>query len=206
MEITNYFSSTIDWCEKNNETFVIIVEFWNSISSLFISLLGIIGIYYCPNMAILYHTLIPIGISSFYFHATLSLLGQMLDELFIGYSIVLSLHYVNNCVYKFCNPYYLIFINGTQIILLFINPNLNRLILFMYAGYCYKIINHVKNTTNIDLSVKYITISQYVFLVAIFCWVIDYLCFIQLNLHAVWHVLIGITAIYIFNALQILHL
>lgn len=203
MEITNYFSSTVDWCEINNEQSIIIVEFLNSISSLCISFLGVVGIYYYPDTLILYHTLIPIGITSFYFHATLSLLGQMLDEFFIAYSIVISLHYINNYVHKICNPYYLILINGTQIIILFINPNLNRIILFMYAGYCYKIIHHIKNTTATDLSLKYITNAQNVFIMAVCCWVIDYLCFIPINLHAMWHILIGISASYIFNALRI---
>jgi len=203
MQITTYFSSTIDWCEPNSEYSIIIIEFWNSISSLIISVLGLVGIYYYPDTAILYHTLIPIGITSFYFHATLSVLGQLLDELFIAYSIVISLHYVNNYIYKICNPYFLILLNGTQIIVLFINPNINRFILFMYAGYCYKIINHIKNTTSTNLSFKYITMSQYIFIIALTCWVIDYVCFISINLHAIWHILIGISTSYIFNALRI---
>lgn len=203
MDITNYFSSPIDWCEINNENSGIIVEFWNSLSSLFICCLGVVGIYYYPNTAILYHTLIPIGITSFYFHATLSLLGQMLDELFIAYSIVISMHYINNYIYTICNPYYLILINGAQLIVLVINPNLNRIILFMYATYCYKIINHIKNNTCNDVSFKYITMSQNVFIIAVCCWLIDYICFIPINLHAMWHILIGISASYIFNALRI---
>jgi hypothetical protein len=204
MEIANYFSSTIDWCEINNENSVIIVEFWNSISSLFISFLGAVGIYYYPNTIILYHTLIPIGITSFYFHATLSLLGQMLDEFFIAYSIVVSLHYINYNVYRICNPYYLILINGAQIIILFVNPTLNRFILFMYAGYCYKIINNIKNTECTDLSLKYINIAQKVFITSACCWVIDYLCVIPINLHALWHVLIGVSATFIFHALRVI--
>jgi hypothetical protein len=204
MEIANYFSSTIDWCEINNENSVIIVEFWNSISSLFISVLGVVGVYNYPNTAILYHTLIPIGITSFYFHATLSLLGQMLDEFFIAYSIVISLHYINYYVSRICNPYYLILINGAQIIILFVNPTLNRFILFAYAGYCYKIINHIKNSECTDLSLKYINIAQKVFIMSACCWVIDYLCVIPINLHALWHVLIGVSATFIFHALRVI--
>ena len=204
MEMTDYFSSTVDWCEINNEQSVIIVEYWNSISSLFISFLGVISVYYYPKSAILYHTLIPIGISSFYFHATLSLFGQMLDEFFIAYSIVIALHYINKYVYKFCNPYYLILINGTQIIILFIEPNLNRLILFMYAGYCYKIIDNIKNAECTDKTLRYITIAQKFFGMAVCCWLIDYLCFMQINLHAMWHILIGLSASFIFDALRII--
>lgn len=204
MDITNYFSSTIDWCEINNEKSVMIVEFWNSISSLFISVLGVVGVYYYPNATILYHTLIPIGITSFYFHATLSLLGQMLDEFFIAYSIVVSLHYINYYVCRICNPYYLIVINGAQIIILFVNPSLNRFILFMYAGYCYKIINHIKNTECTDLSLKHINIAQKVFIMAVCCWLIDYLCVLPINLHALWHVLIGVSATFIFHGLRVI--
>ena len=205
MEITDYFSSTIDWCEINNENSVLIVEFWNSISSLFISVLGVIGVYYYyPNAAILYHTLIPIGLTSFYFHATLSLFGQILDEFFIAYSIVISLHYINYYVCRICNPYYLILINGTQIIILFVNPTLNRFILFAYAGYCYKIINHIKNNECADLPLKYITIAQKIFMMAVCCWLIDYLCVLPINLHALWHVLIGVSATFIFHALRVI--
>jgi hypothetical protein len=204
MEITNYFSSTVDWCEINNEQSVLIVEYWNSLSSLFISFLGVVGMYYYPNTAILYHTLIPIGLTSFYFHATLSTLGQLLDEFFIAYSIVVSLHYINTHVYKICHPYYLILINGSQIIILFINPTLNRFILFMYAGYCYKIIDNIKNAECTDKTLRYITIAQKFFGMAVCCWLIDYLCFMQINLHALWHILIGLSASFIFDALRII--
>lgn len=206
MEATKYFSSTIDWCENNNEHSSVIVEFWNSVSSLFISFLGMVGIYYYPNMAILYHVLIPIGVASFYFHATLSLLGQMLDELFIAYGIVISLHYINKWVHKFCNPYCLILLNGAQILVLFINPNLNRIILFMYAGYCYNIVNHIKMVAPTDLSFKYIITSQNIFIIAVCCWIIDYICFIPINLHSFWHIFIGISVSCLFKTIQIINI
>jgi hypothetical protein len=204
METTKYFSSTIDFCEINNEKSSIIVEFWNSISSLFISFLGLVSIYYYPNRIILHHTLIIIGITSFYFHATLSTFAQILYELSIGYSIVVSLQYINCYIHKISNRYYLMVINIIQIIILFICPTFNRLILFMYVGYYYKIINKIKDTECTGKTIKYINVAQNIGLIAIGCMLIDYLCIVPINLHAISHILLGITTSLIFDTLCII--
>src|SRR5947207_1882343 len=87
---TKYHTSDIDFCEKNNDTFI--VESFNTWSSLVISLYGIIGLWTCKKinkhrgrlnlntrLIVLYLNLVIIGICSAYFHSTLSSLGHLMD-------------------------------------------------------------------------------------------------------------------------------
>ena len=204
MYSTNYMTSSIDWCESNNVYNVNIVEMWNSFSSLFISLFGIIGINNFPETKNLYYTLIPIGVSSFYFHASLSLLGQLLDEFFIMYSIAITSHYINNNIYNFCNKYLLACINFIQIILLFLFPELNRLFLFGYGFYSLIILNHIKNNI-IHESNNNIVIAENLFFLSVICWLIDFMCVFTFNFHSLWHILIGLTGYHIFFSLGTIH-
>lgn len=194
--ILEYFSSSIDWCEPNMIYSKVIVEYFNSYSSLFISLFGIYGMYYHQKTILLNFTLIPIGITSFYFHATLSKFGQLLDELSIMITFITTIHYINNNIYKFCNCKYITILNIFQLIMMFINPNLNRFIFFTYALIFIKLINRFK------LSGENLGISKGLFFVSFLCWLIDYVCYAHLYLHCVWHILIGLTGFYFFKTLE----
>jgi alkaline ceramidase len=202
--IINYFSSTIDWCEFNFVHSNIIAEFWNSYTSLFISICGIVGSFYYPDIKLLYYSLIPIGITSFYFHATLSLLGQLLDEFSIIISIILSLHFINLHIYKFCNYYFLCFVNILQCVLMFTYPIYNRLIFFMYAFYFWKFLRQIKSKM-CHHHKYYIFVPELLFCISVFSWIIDYfICIKIINFHAIWHILIGMTGYYLFRAFYIL--
>ena len=81
----DYFSSPMRWCETRiGDVFIYssyIIEFWNSVTSLFFCLFGIYGYYMHCNMNLdnipwLY--LFAIGATSTLFHATLSFIGQFL--------------------------------------------------------------------------------------------------------------------------------
>ena len=95
-------------------------------------------------------------------------------------------------------------INGIQIIIIFICPTFNRLILFMCMGYYYKIINKIKDTECTGKTIKYTNIAQNIWLIAISCMLIDYLCIIPINLHAISHILLGISISLIFDTLCII--
>lgn len=202
--IINYFSSSIDWCETNFVHNNFIAEFWNSFSSLAISGFGIVGAYNHPEIDTLYYSLVSIGITSFYFHASLSLLGQLLDEFSIIFTIILSLHYINSRVYKFCDARLLSMVNILQVFLIFTWPDYNRLIFFIYGFYFWQFLHRVKLKLPPD-DIYYINVSEYLFALSVTCWMIDYFfCIKVINFHALWHVLIGAMAYYLFKAFHIL--
>eukprot|EP00754_Rhynchopus_humris_P001794 Rhum_TRINITY_DN11028_c0_g1::Rhum_TRINITY_DN11028_c0_g1_i1::g.41959::m.41959/K01441/ACER1_2, ASAH3; alkaline ceramidase len=86
-----WHSSPIDWCEENYETSEAIVEFWNTLSGVFIFPVAIMAWllhksfrqHVDPHFAFCLLTLTCVGAGSIYFHATLSKLGQILDEITI---------------------------------------------------------------------------------------------------------------------------
>ncbi|CAF1509934.1 unnamed protein product [Rotaria sp. Silwood1] len=101
-------SSKVDWCEPNYVVSEYIAEFWNTVSNIFFFLVPPLMIFLfrpyskrvANGIAILWILVIIIGIGSVYFHATLSLVGQLVDEisilwvLTIGYALFLPANYL----------------------------------------------------------------------------------------------------------------
>lgn len=201
---TTHLSSSIDWCENNYEVTYHIAEFVNSFSSLFISVVGLIGTHYHPNITVLYINLILIGLTSFYFHSTLSVAGQMADELSIMVAIISTTIYINSFILRWIPNGLMLFISIIKFVSMFIFPEFNRFILFTwslvilkYFKYFYDMSsNKIKH--NIKMAVMY-------FATATSCWLIDYMCIHNLSLyylHGWWHILIGMCGYYVFVAID----
>lgn len=71
------------WCEEPYGTHENIVEFWNTWTSLAITLAGWMIVGHSPHIEWTRGTLALMGLSSAYYHATRAAFGQFLDELFI---------------------------------------------------------------------------------------------------------------------------
>ena len=95
MSVFNYETSEIDWCECNYKVTNNICEFANTATSIWYIFLSFFGLYHLKKIYILrvseyiiiynffykiYWLLALLGIFTFYFHATLSYSGQILDE------------------------------------------------------------------------------------------------------------------------------
>jgi alkaline ceramidase len=198
----SYLSSNIDWCEDNFHYNSYIVELWNSLSSLFILFTGLFGMFLYPKSKILFSSLIPIGITSAYFHGSLSLLGQLSDELSILFTIIYVSHYINDNIFKLCNRYLLLIINFCQLYCAVVFPDYNRFILFIYSFIALKIINKINDSSNIKAQ-NYIFFSKIFFYLSVLSWIIDYfLCIKIINFHSLWHILISFTAFYLFKYLH----
>ena len=78
-------TSTMNWCEENYVLVSWIAEFWNSLSSIFILVVGLIGWRLHRNhdlgMQIAFIALGIIGFGSMAFHGTLRFETQMMDEI-----------------------------------------------------------------------------------------------------------------------------
>ena len=95
-----YESSPVDWCEDNYTVSGNIAEFTNTISNILFFVIPIFCLgarvwnsytkYISNGAYIQLFFLIFIGVSSVYFHATLSLMGQLLDEVAIIWSLCLG--------------------------------------------------------------------------------------------------------------------
>jgi len=80
-------TASIDWCESNYVVSPYIAEFWNTVSSLYISAISMFGFYLAykqkaeKRLYLSWIGLWVVGIGSALFHATLLYSNQLADEL-----------------------------------------------------------------------------------------------------------------------------
>ena len=152
MDFIKFFSplsSRVDWCEQNYSISPLIAEFWNTISNSIFIIIPPILIYLfkqyqrqvCHGVNLVWALLILVGVGSAYFHSTLSLVGQLVDELAILYVCLAALaNWVPNCylpgVFGGVNRWrfhgMLSVFGVVATFVSFIQPELNHLMLFLF--------------------------------------------------------------------------
>lgn len=210
--IMDYLSSPMQWCESKTKLFyysIYIVEFENAISSLSFCLFALYGYYMHRKLVSnpeLWIVMGLIGITSCWFHATMSSAGQFADEM----SIVIMMFYCTSVFYK----KYIIKQTITS-------SNLN-LLLFNFACICLMfgtiyvcwayqsyspfilLTEGAIFITPIICYNKYIDNQVYkncitsikITILAIAFWIIDFTCYF--NAHQFWHIIMGY-GIYVFS-------
>lgn len=133
----DYNSSNVDWCETNYVVLPYIAEFFNTVSNVPFILLPSIFLFRYRRfvksinggLIFLLLGMILIGLSSFYFHATLSFAGQILDELSIMYLVIgMFFYYYGKLMLMVYIP-----VMGLGTVLCFVYPEMNAYGLMCFA-------------------------------------------------------------------------
>ncbi|KAF9190544.1 Alkaline ceramidase 3 [Haplosporangium sp. Z 767] len=203
-----------DWCENNYDINFYVAEFFNSLSSFSMILVGLVGVYlhatFEKRFLLTFGSIAVVGLGSIAFHGTLLFPLQMLDEVPMVYSI-LSLAYccIEDRSYRRYGTWFPVSIALygllTTLIMLFAGPD-NHLLEFVvfqssFAFVVLVVMSHIiKMYGDIqDESIKrkwvltaIMALTSYLF------WNIDFrMCDAMQNLplglwnpqlHAVWHV------------------
>ncbi|XP_013133267.1 PREDICTED: alkaline ceramidase [Papilio polytes] len=209
-------SSPVDWCESNYSISPVIAEFFNTVTNVIFFLFPPVLIHLFqeyskfvnPAINVLWVLLMVVGLSSAYFHATLSLVGQLLDELAILWVFMAAF------AMFFPKRYFPKFLGGNRRLLSFycslfavlstgflvMHPAANAFALMTLVApalfFLYKELNRVKCPRVYRLGLRCMAVC----LLAMFCWIIDRMfCDAWLSidfpyLHGVWHILIFIAS------------
>ncbi|KAL7015249.1 hypothetical protein ACKWTF_016362 [Chironomus riparius] len=208
-----WHSSPVDWCEPNYAVVPYIVEYYNTLSNFAFLIFPPLMIYLYRGYAnkissgihIVWIFYMIVGVSSMYFHGTLSLMGQLLDEISIlwVYAIGVSLY----CPRSYMPPFastrasfsvFIFILNAIFSILSVWRPYINAFVqMFLCViplmTYLYLELKKIKKSDNevYKLGIR----SMLVGLTAITIWFNDrifcgfYTSFGITYLHAVWHIL-----------------
>lgn len=189
-----YESSELKWCEFEYTHSSYIVEFWNALTSLSLFLVGLYGLYSSSKFAKKFYVLLMfIGLSSFYFHTTLSFAGQLLDELGITFMMLMANYtvYIDDVV----GLWIITTFGILQLLIQFTHSEYNSFVLFLYAVL---FVNKFwLALTSRDRKTRwYAHITIGLFFMSVVCWICDfYICGKDtlFNFHGIWHVLIALT-------------
>lgn len=209
-------TSPVDWCEKNYTVSPHIAEFVNTISNVVFILIPAacsqLWSSYAKNVSrgiqVVWCFFVIIGLSSAYFHATLSLLGQLLDELsilwvlMVSYTLFTPVQYrpkflrENQQLYVAFNTLLALFITASA----FVKPAINAYALFLVGVPAVTMLVMEVRASNDPRIVRLGVIALVSLAIAATVWMCDrFLCGIwqALNLtvlHGLWHIMIFFTA------------
>lgn len=220
VELKRYFetgSSPVDWCEPNYAKSTQIAEFYNTFSN-FIYLIGpplLVHLHadyaqwISKSIDIVWWFFTIVGISSAYFHATLSLFGQLVDELSILWTFMIA-------IASFCPRRYLpeqfkdrrdkfsLCIGVITVILTVLSvfePAINAFALMFLIVPVVSVLNYNFLVNGSNQRVNNLIKRTLIMLgIAVMVWINDRLCcdfWTELNfayLHAIWHILIFISS------------
>lgn len=205
-------SSKVDWCEENYQILSFIAEFWNTISNILFLLIPPIlmvkfkhyGQVLDMPINIIWILFMTVGIGSVYFHATLSLAGQLIDEIAIiwvimgSWALFMPSYVMRKLVpnwvsrYQFRNCIVVLTITLTCICC--INPEINHFALPLFTFPCIGSIVSFKRKTANPTVCRLAETSMAWFAIGFVAWILDqHLCDYLTHfpyLHCFWHVFI----------------
>ena len=192
----NYLSSSIDWCENNFVYSSYVAEFWNTLSSVILTLLGLLGMYHTNKIKcnikykILYAFLTLVGVGSILFHSTLSKFGHVVDELAIILCLLYHISFKSQKSFIISSLLFIIIMFGWHLHFMF-TPYIIHTLGFIDIYLYY---NYFKIRCEYMPQIKYIfSISIILFASSVVCWVLDNFCFSYIQFHAIWHMLSGLS-------------
>ena len=207
-------TSNIDWCEDNYTISYYIAEWYNTLSNLipiFYSVYILYNLKFTFNNINYYHIsyilLIFVFIGSFAFHATLTNIGQMLDEIPMLITNIYIIYLLDNYNNKLL--IYNIILKIIFLFLMFIYPNSPLPFQFSFLIFNLMLLFKVlKIIINYPILIKKTQIKKSIlfYTIAIFCWLLDlYFCNYLKNFyfHSFWHIFSYIGCIYLLKFIYI---
>ncbi|KAI8360195.1 alkaline phytoceramidase family protein [Mortierella sp. GBAus27b] len=207
-------TSSVDWCESNYDISFYVAEFFNSLSSVSMIVVGLLGVYlhssFEKRFLLTFGSIAVVGLGSIAFHGTLLFPLQMLDEVPMVYSI-LSLAYccIEDRPYRRHGTWFPVSIALygvlTTLVMMFAGPE-NHLLEFVVfqSSFTFMVLVVMSHIVKIYGSIQDMAIRKMwqtcggLALGAYLLWNIDFrLCHVVQNmplglwnpqLHAIWHV------------------